>query len=247
MQTLIWILLSTIIISAISLVGMITLGLNEKSLKKLILFLVSLSAGALMGGAFLHLIPESLLSFQANTVFILVLAGFGLFFCVEHYLKWRHCHDKECEIHTFAHMNMFGESIHNFIDGLIIAAAFITSTPVGIAATIAVSIHEIPQEFGDFGILVHGGYKKSKALLLNFLVALTVIIGGIIGYFFSSMTQMSISSLLPIAAGGFIYIGASDLIPEMRKELNIKTSTFHLITFIIGVIIMYLLKFLVAI
>jgi len=247
MNTLVWILLSTIIISAISLVGMITLGLNEKSLKKLILFLVSLSAGALIGGAFLHLIPEALLAFQANTVFILVLAGFGLFFCVEHYLKWRHCHKKECEIHTFAHMSLFGESIHNLIDGLIIAAAFVASIPIGIATTIAVAVHEIPQELGDFGVLVHGGYKTSRALLLNFLVALTVIIGGIIGYFFSSMTQMSISSLLPIAAGGFIYVGASDLIPEIRKELNIKTSTFHLITFIIGVIIMYLLKFLVAI
>lgn len=247
MKTLIWILLSTVIISVISLAGITTLALKERSLKKLILLLVALSAGTLIGGAFLHLIPESLLFYKSQTVFILVIAGFVLFFCVEHYMKWRHCHEKECKVHSFAQMNMLGESIHNFIDGLILAAAFITSVPVGIIATIAVAVHEIPQEFGDFAILVHAGYKKRKALFLNFLIALTAILGGTFGYFFASMTAISLAALLPIAAGGFIYVGASDLIPEIRKEQNIRKSTTYLITFMIGILLMYVLKLFVAV
>lgn len=247
MNTLIWILLSTIAISIISLVGIATLAFRDKPLKKIVMFLVALSAGALIGGAFLHIIPESLSFFSMEAVFILVLTGFGVFFCIEHYLKWRHCHEKDCKIHSFAHMSLFGEAIHNTADGLIIAAAFITSIPVGISATIAVAIHEIPQELGDFGVLVHGGYKKSKALLFNFLVALTAILGGIFGYFFTSITQISLASLLPIAAGGFIYIAASDLIPEMRKEKNMKRSTLQLLVFLIGIITMYILKSFVSV
>ncbi len=247
MHTIYWILISTVIISLLSLMGMITLILNEKHLKTILLFLVSLSAGTLVGGAFVHLIPESLLFFKSEIIFAYVLAGFVAFFIVEHVLKWRHCHKKECKIHTFAHMNLFGESIHNLIDGIVIAAAFITSIPIGISTSLAVAVHELPQELGDFGVLVHGGYKKNKALLYNFLVALTVLIGGIFGYLAYTFANLSLSILLPIAAGGFIYIGASDLIPELRKEENIKKATLHLMVFIIGILLMYLLKIFVRV
>ena len=236
------IILSTFLVSAVSLIGITTLSLKTKNFNKMILILVALSAGALIGGAFLHLIPESLQFFKDETVFLYVLIGFGIFFLVEYFLSWRHCHDKECRIHTFAHMNIFGEIIHNIIDGLIIAAAFITSIPIGISTTIAVALHEIPQEFGDFGVLVHGGYKKKKAILINFLIGLTAIFGGIFGYFFSTLTNISLSILLPIAAGGFIYIAASDLIPEIRKDESVRKSTLPLLTFIIGIAIMYLLR-----
>lgn len=247
METLYGILLSTILISLISLVGMITLGLKDAYLKSLLMFLVSLSAGTLIGGAFVHLIPESLDSFESGAVFGYVLLGFVVFFIVEHGLKWRHCHKKECEIHTFAHMSLFGEAIHNLIDGIVISAAFIASAPLGISTTLAVAMHEIPQELGDFGVLVHGGYKKIKALLYNFLVALTVIVGGLFGYWIYSLASLSLSVLLPIAAGGFIYVGASDLIPEIRKEKNIKIATLHLLVFIAGIALMYLLKIFVKV
>ena len=247
MRIILWIFFSTIIVSIISLIGVITLGMKSKSLKNLIMILVSLSAGALIGGAFIHLIPESLNSLEQKSVFVYVLGGFILFFVTERVLKWRHCHDKKCKIHTFAYMNLFGEAIHNFIDGIIIAAAFITSIPLGISATIAVAMHEIPQELGDFGVLIHGGYKKSQAILLNFLIALTAIAGGIFGYLAHSVAQLSLGALLPIAAGGFIYIGASDLIPEIRKEENMKKAIIHIIIFITGIALMYLLKTLLEI
>lgn len=247
MSIIYWILLSTISMSLISFIGITALSLKERYVKILVPILVALSAGALIGGAFFHLIPESIAFFQIEKAFIYMLTGFVLFFIIEHYLNWRHCHYEECETHTFAHMNLFGEAIHNFIDGLVISAAFIASIPVGISTTIAVAVHEIPQEFGDFGVLIHGGFKKNKALFYNFLASLTAILGGIIGYFFSSITSLSLSILLPIAAGGFIYVGASDLVPEIRKETQIKKSTTNLIVFICGIAIMYLLKILLEI
>jgi len=204
------------------------------------MFLVSLSAGALMGGAFLHLIPESLENFSSNLIFIYVLLGFIVFFLIEKIFHWRHCHDGKCPIHTFAYINLLGDSVHNFIDGLIIAAAFIFNTQLGIITTLAVALHEIPQEIGGFGVLIYGGFKKIKALLFNFITALTAILGGIIGYFLSSYIENSLIYLLPFAAGGFIYIAASDLIPEIRKELNIKKSLLNFAIFIIGILIMYI-------
>ena len=247
METLYWILLSTILISLISLVGIMTLGLRENYLRSLIMLLVSLSAGTLIGGAFVHLIPESLTFFKSEVIFAYVLVGFIAFFIVEHVLKWRHCHEKECEIHTFAHMSLFGEALHNLIDGIVIAAAFIISVPIGISTSLAVAMHELPQEFGDFGILIHGGYKKSKALLYNFLIALTAIAGGLFGYWAYSLAQLSMTALLPIAAGGFIYIGASDLIPEIRKVKDIKKATIHLFAFIAGIALMYILRLFVKV
>ncbi|MBU2634541.1 MAG: ZIP family metal transporter [Nanoarchaeota archaeon] len=240
MKTIFWILLSTFLISLISLIGIITLIIKDKFLKKILMFLVSLSAGALMGGAFLHLIPESLENFSSNLIFIYVLLGFIVFFLIEKIFHWRHCHDGKCPIHTFAYINLLGDSVHNFIDGLIIAAAFIFNTQLGIITTLAVALHEIPQEIGGFGVLIYGGFKKIKALLFNFITALTAILGGIIGYFLSSYIENSLIYLLPFAAGGFIYIAASDLIPEIRKELNIKKSLLNFAIFIIGILIMYI-------
>ncbi len=236
-----YIVLATFLVSLISLIGIITLSFNEKFLKKIILILVALSAGALFGGAFLHLIPESLELLKTKTLFLYTIAGFSLFFFVENILQWRHCHKKDCPVHSFAYMNLFGETIHNFIDGLIIASAFIINTPLGITTTLAVALHEIPQEIGDFGVLIHGGFKKSKAIFLNFLVSLTAILGGIFGFYLSSFTEFSMALLLPIAAGGFIYIAASDLIPEIRKESSIKKTSLFFLIFLLGILIMSIL------
>lgn len=242
MNTLIYILISTFLISIIAFIGIVTLILSKKSLEKILLVLVSLSAGALMGGAFLHLIPESVEKFGGN-IFIYILVGFVLFFLVEKILRWRHCHKQKCPIHTFAYMNLLGDGVHNFIDGLIIAASFVVNIPLGITTTIAVALHEIPQEIGDFGVLVYGGFKKTKALMLNFMTALTAIVGGIVGYYVSGISQTFVMFLLPFAAGGFIYIAASDLIPEIRKEPSISKSLLNLVIFIIGILIMYGIKF----
>ncbi len=243
MDTLLWILTSTFLISAIAFVGILTLTLKEKLLEKILLILVALSAGALMGGAFLHLIPESVEKFGNYNIFIYVLAGFALFFLVEKVLRWRHCHERKCPVHTFAYMNLLGDGVHNFIDGLIIATSFIVSIPLGIATSLAVALHEIPQEIGDFGVLVYGGYEKNKALILNFACALTAVAGGIAGYFLSKYIESSVIFLLPFAAGGFIYIAASDLIPEIRKEIDIKKSLLNFSIFLVGILIMFGIRF----
>jgi zinc and cadmium transporter len=242
MITLAWILLSTIAVSLIAFIGILTLLLKENVLDKLLLVLVAFSAGALMGGAFLHLIPEAVETSSIMNISLSVLLGFSLFFFIEKILHWRHCHDEKCTIHTFAYMNLIGDSIHNFLDGLIIAASFVTSIPLGINTTLAVMMHEIPQEIGDFGVLVYGKMKKSRALFLNFVTALTAVAGGIIGYFISSATSYFTNILVPIAAGGFIYIAATDLMPELKKEVEIKKVLGTFGIFLAGIGLMYLMK-----
>jgi zinc and cadmium transporter len=233
---------STFLISLISLVGIFTITLKEKLLDKMLLILVSLSAGALIGGAFLHLLPESIEKTMNMDVFLYLILGFILFFFLEKIFFWRHCHKRKCKIHTFTYLNLVGDFIHNFIDGLVIAVSFMTNVNLGITTTLAIAFHEIPQEIGDFGVLVYGGFKKYKALALNFLVALTSILGGIIGYFISFQEQFMIF-LLPVAAGGFIYIASSDLIPEIRNIESLKHSMLTFLVFLIGILIMWIAKF----
>lgn len=237
-----YIILTTFVIALIAFIGIFTLAMKENQLNKILLILVSLSAGVLMGGAFLHLLPEAVESNQEADIFIFVLVGFILFFIIEKVLHWRHCHNGKCDVHTFHYMNLIGDSIHNFIDGLIIAASFIASIPLGLTTTIAIAAHEIPQEIGDFGVLIYGGFEKKRAILLNFIVALTIVIGGIIGYFISKNIEHAVTFLLPFAAGGFIYISATDLIPEIKKETNIKKSMATMLVFLVGIIIMWLIK-----
>lgn len=244
MNTLLAILISTILVSLISFIGIVTLSLRERLLKKILLVLVALSAGALLGGAFLHLIPEAVAEFDTPLLFPFILTGFVLFFLVEKVLHWRHCHKGECDIHTFVYMSLLGDAVHNFIDGLIIAASFVAGMPLGISTTIAVVLHEIPQEIGDFGVLVYGGFEKKKALLFNFLTALAAILGGIAGYYLSGSVDASSQFLLPFAAGGFIYIAASDLIPEIRKSTALRDSALYFTMFLIGIVLMQAVKML---
>lgn len=247
MIQLVYIIITTFLITLIAFVGIFTLALKEKLFNKILLVLVSLSAGALMGGAFLHLLPEAVEKAEGTNIdiFLYVLVGFVLFFLIEKVFHWRHCHKGKCEVHTFHYMNLFGDTIHNFIDGLIIAASFVVSTPLGITTTIAIAAHEIPQEIGDFGVLIYGGFKKKKAIVLNYLVALSIVVGGIVGYFISETVDKAAMYLLPFAAGGFIYIAATDLVPEIKKELNIKKSLATIIVFLVGIFIMLATKILV--
>ncbi len=237
------IILATIIISLIAFIGIFTLAMNENLLRKILMALVSLSAGALMGGAFIHLLPEAVEKSNMDPGIILyALFGFVIFFIIEKVLFWRHCHDGKCDVHTFRYMNLIGDAVHNFIDGLILAVSFVASISLGITTTIAIAFHEIPQEIGDFGVLVYGGFKKKKALMLNFGVALTAVLGGIIGYFVSSQVEGMVTYLLPFAAGGFIYIAATDLVPEIKKEVDVKKSMATLLIFIGGIALMWLAK-----
>jgi len=169
-----------------------------------------------------------------------VISGVVISFIIEKFIHFRHCHMPITahHKHPFAWMNLFGDSIHNFIDGLIIGASYLISIPVGIATTIAVILHEIPQEIGDFGVLVHGGFSVRKAVLLNFLTALTAMLGTVAILVFGDISENLSLFLIPFAAGNFIYIASTDLIPELHKETTIYKSTIQLICFILGVGVM---------
>lgn len=243
-------ILSVLLVSLISLIGVITFAINSKFLNKILLLLVSFSTGSLFGAAFLHLIPEALEQIESPiTVSLFILGGILVFFILEKFVKWRHCHVYGiCSVHdehknpsSFAIMNLIGDGFHNFLDGLIIGASYMIDVYLGFSTTIAIILHEIPQEISDFGVLVHGGYKRTKALLLNFSVALASILGVIISLVFgSNITGFSIV-LLPIAAGGFIYIAGSDLIPELHKEFDTKKSLLQFLSLIAGIGLMLIL------
>lgn len=241
-MTLIWILSATILVSLISLVGIFSLGIKTKTLDKILVFLVGFAAGGLMGGAFLHLLPEAIEQRGCEGVFFYTLTGFTVFFLMERYFYWRHCHDGVCDIHTFTYLNLIGDGAHNFTDGLIIAASFMTDFKLGIVTTLAVLFHEVPQEMGDFGILVYGGFSKARALLFNFICALFAILGAFLGYFLSGITEGISIFLISFTAGGFIYIAASDLIPELHKQKDTRRANMAFVTFILGLIFMLLAR-----
>lgn len=243
MTTLFLIILSTFLVSLVAFIGVFTLSLKEKTLEKILFYLVSLAIGGLMGGAFLHLLPEAVEHYEGKNVFLYTLFGFFLFLIIEKVIHWRHCHKENCKIHTFAYMNLVGDAIHNFIDGIIIAISFVSSFGLGIISTVAIFLHEVPQEIGDFGVLVYGGIEKKKALFYNFLTAVTAVLGGIFGYYLVSFAELTSEFLLPFAAGGFIYIAASDLIPEIRKENNFNKSVLNFVIIFVGIFLMYALGF----
>ena len=235
-------------ISLIAFTGAVILFLKEEILNKILLILVSFAAGALIGGAFLYLIPEAIEKTgveesSLSKIFLFLLFGFCAFFVLENFIKWHHHHAKEHpEINPFSYLILISDGIHNFIDGLIVAGSFIVSVPLGFATALAVAFHEIPQEIGDFGILIYSGFKKNKALFLNFLVALTIIFGGVFGFLLSEIMGNSMIFLLPFAAGSFIYIACSDLIPEIKHKVSPQKSLIHFFVFLLGIAVMFLLK-----
>lgn len=239
------IIIATFLISLVAFIGALTLFLKEKLLDKILLILVAFSAGSLIGGAFFHLIPEALenVGLENNlNVFLYVICGFSTFFILENFIKWHHHHAREHpKVMPFSYLILVSDAVHNFIDGLIVAASFVNSFSIGIITTLVVAFHEIPQEIGDFGILIYGGIKKTKALLLNFLSAVSVVIGGIAGYFLSERIEISITFLLAFAAGSFIYIASSDLIPEIKAHRALKKSTSYFLVFLLGIGLMFLL------
>lgn len=235
-MALFWALVATGIVSLISLVGVFSFAIKSNILHKILFGLVGFSAGALIGGAFLHLLPEALETSAAQTVFSYLILGLVLFFMLERFLHWRHCHqDGVCEVHPVTYLSLVGDGFHNFIDGMVIAVAFLTSFKLGVVTTLAVVLHEIPQELGDFAILVYGGFSKGKALFYNFISALTAVLGALTAYFIADLASGFSKAILPLTAGGFIYIAASDLIPEIHKERDLMRSTMAFIAFLFGI------------
>lgn len=240
---------SVILVSLISLIGIIPLMKKKKIPESTLLFMVSLSAGALFAVTFLDFIPEGLEHTSYSLTFALsILAGILTLFVLEKFIHYRHEHEHESKTHKKVHshayhlapMNLIGDGIHNFLDGLVIAAGYLISIPTGIAATVAVILHEVPQEIADFGVLLYSGYSKMKALLFNFLSATTAIIGAIIGIIFGS-SESFLAFVLPFAAGCFIYIAGSNLLPELHKHCSLKESSKHLLALLLGIATMVLI------
>lgn len=242
-ETWIYALTAVFIVSLFSLVGVLTLSLRKERLNRLIHYLVSFAVGTLFGGVFIHLLPTLLEISRESAPLLLIFVPVGiiLFFILEKFVRWRHCHDIDCHEHP-AHivpMNIIGDALHNFIDGLIIGTAFLAGPEVGVAIAIAVAFHELPQEIGDFGVLIHGGLSVKKALVFNFVSALTAVIGCIIALSLGNTVEYFVPILLPLTAGGFIYIAGSDLIPELHHQSDLRKSLGQLLFMISGLAIMY--------
>ena len=240
-------LVSVTIVSLLSFVGVLALAMSEKKLNKIIMFLVSLSAGTLLGGSILHLMPEVIAKYGPQfSIWLWLIVGIIIFFILEKIIRWRHCHivTSEEHPHPLGVMNLVGDGLHNFIDGMIIAGSFLLNIQLGIATTIAVIAHEIPQEIGDFGVLIHAGFSRVKALFLNFLSAITAILGAVLTLIIGVKLENFTIFIIPLTAGGFIYIATADLIPELKKESHLLKSLGQLASILLGIGIMLGLKML---
>lgn len=243
-QVWVYALVSVLIVSAISLIGVFFLSLDRSRLQRMLLFLVSFAVGGLVGDALIHLIPESFERLTPDLLTsMLILLGILIFFVVEKFIRWRHSHTltSSSHLHPVVTMNLVGEGVHNLIDGMLIAASYAVAIPIGIATTIAVLLHEIPQEIGDFAVLVHGGLSVRKALLFNFASATMAILGAVIVLVIGQEVENISLFILPITAGGFIYIAVSDLIPELHHENRLSMSLWQLLFITLGIGMMALL------
>jgi len=250
-------IISVSIVSVASLVGILALSIGEETLHKVLFIFLGFSGGAILGSALLDLLPESieLISEIGNefNVFIYITIGFLTFFFIDRYVYWYHGHghkneiEDECkmrrnvELKSLRALNLIGDAIHNFIDGMVISVSYLYSIPLGITTTIAVLFHEIPQEIGDIGLLIYSGLKTTKALILNFISALTAFMGVFIVQITSLKIENVNAILLSIACGGFIYLAASEIIPEMQREKDFAKGVVQFILFIMGIVIIFII------
>jgi zinc and cadmium transporter len=248
MQTLLYIFGSVVFVSVISLVGIFFFVIKDDFMKKLLFSMIGFAAGGLIGDVFIHILPE--ISQNGAEFFpkasLIIVGGILLSFVLEKVIHWRHCHDADCHDHVkpFGIMNLVGDGAHNFIDGLLIAGSYLVSIPAGIATTLAVALHEIPQEIGDYAVLIHSGYSKGRAIVLNLLTALVSVIGAIVVIFLQASVPNIERYFLPIVAGNFLYIAVADLLPELHKQTRIRDSLLQLISVCAGIGLMFLLTFL---
>jgi zinc and cadmium transporter len=249
-------ILATLFISLLSLIGIFTLSLSENKLHKILNFLVAYSAGTILGASFFDLMPEAIELVDENLVFPIITFGFIFFLFMERVLYWYHghghIHEKDMPAHSekmnngaksFAYLNLIGDFVHNFIDGMIIAASFINGFTVGVSASIAVAFHELPQEMGDYGILVYAGIERRKALIYNFAAALSVVFGGIFGSIFIGAIENLSGWMMAFSAGAFLYLSASELIPEIQDDRDWKRSLIHIMFLLLGLLTIFSLGF----
>jgi zinc and cadmium transporter len=254
-EAVIYTFFAVLVISLISLIGLFFVPARLVRVQSFLLFLVGVAAGALLGNAFIHLIPEALEELSGLTVGLWILVGLGMFFALEKFLHWHHRHElhvgtrqdcDDCDEHIapFGKLILFADGLHNVIDGAIIAAGFLISVEAGIAITIAVAIHEIAQEIGDFGVLIHAGFSRMRALLFNFISALMAFVGAIAVLIIGNAFAQFIPIFAAIAAGSFIYIAIADLLPELHKSTQFKQSVIQFFAVVLGVLLMIMLAIL---
>lgn len=245
MELWLWTLGSVGVVSAVSLVGVGMLALGRARLERWMFLLVSLAVGALFGSAFLHLLPEAFgQDQQALRPSLLVLSGLGLFFVLEKFLHWQHRHEMDGDhgVRPFGWMILVADGLHNFIDGMLIGAAYLAGLPVGLATTLAVVLHEVPQEIGDYAVLLRAGFSPRRAACLNFALALTAVAGAVAALVAGQQISGLADWLLPVAAGGFIYIAGSDLVPELHRERGPRQSALQLVVIGVGIGLMLSLR-----
>ncbi len=212
------------------------LSTRRKISRRTLSCLISFAVGTLLSVAFLRLLPEALELAESRSIMFTVLSGIVLFFVLEKLLIWRHCHERECQVHsTGGHLILFGDSFHNLVDGIIIAAAFLTSFPLGVATALAIIIHEVPQEVGDFSILLEQGFTSGKAILFNTLSSLTMCVGALLGYFALDLMKPIIPFILAISASSFIYVATVDLIANLHRNSEDQSAPLQLFLILCGI------------
>lgn len=232
-----WIIVFSVLGSVGAIAGAALMLLFPEGTRRTLLpCLLSYATGTLLGAAFLGMIPKALQQAMPLAVSATVLAGIVAFFLLEKIVIWRHCHELECEVHgTAGPLILIGDAFHNFVDGFVIAAAFLTSVPLGIAASLAVIAHEIPQEVGDFAILLENGYSKRRALILNMLSSLATLPGAVIAYYFLGAVQEAVPFILALSAASFIYIAVADLVPSLHRQVGLKSAVTQLVLMLAGI------------
>ena len=242
MTVLLWIVAGGLAMSGVALVGSVTLLLRRGTLEKLLRPMVAFAAGTLLGGAFLHMLPGAIETMgPGSSVFLWVLAGFAVFFALEQFLHWHHCHREYAGARRpLTYLVLLGDGLHNLLGGFAVAGAFIADVRLGIGAWLAAAAYEVPQELGDFAVLVHGGWEKRRALLFNLLSALTFLLGGLVAY--TASLSYDVTFLLPFAAGNFVYIAASDLIPEVKEDRDLGVNLLHFGCLAAGIALLYFLR-----
>jgi len=233
-STLTWIVVAGLGMSALALVGAITVFMSASTLDRIVLPMVGLAAGSLLGGAFFHMLPESVDALGNGTgAYLAVVVGFIVFFVLEQFLHWHHCHRAEHSEHRpLGHLVLLADGLHNLIGGLAVGGAFVVDIRVGIVTWLVAAAHEVPQELGDFGVLVHSGWQRRSALAWNLASALTFLVGAVAAYALAE--RVEVAYLLPFAAGNFLYIGAADLLPEITSETRTRDKLETSGTFLVG-------------
>lgn len=237
-----------VVVSLISLIGSFMILIKEEKLRSVLFVMVALSVGALFGDAMIHLLPEAFENSNSPvSISLYVLIGVLIFFVMEKFLHWKHHHHVEekedctVAIEPFGYLSLISDGLHNFIDGVVIGVSFLVSIPVGIASTLAILLHEIPQEIGDLSLLLHAGFTRGRALFYNLISALFAILGTLVALSLGDLAADFTRFALPLAAGGFIYIAGSDLVPELHKVTDPKKSAVQFLAIVLGIGLMTLL------